>query len=468
MIKSLRIQNFKSWKDTGEIELAPLTVFFGTNSSGKSSIGQFLLLLKQTVENRDNKVVLNLGGDKESPVNLGSFSELIHRGQKNSKLIFDIGWDIEKDKIEIKPGKKNEKVLPIKFSAEIGYESGIMKLYSFKYLFKNDVLISAKRSEGDNNLFAIDKISPIIKKNRGIFKKEIGKFYMFPDTLDSLFEKPDIIRNLNYSISDLLSNIFYLGPIRISPERMYLWPGNAPYDVGFRGEHTVAALMGAEKNKLKIISPKLGIYSKEFSKVITNWLGSDGDGLGLIKDFKIERIRDSKESKEVELKISTYKGSPEVNLTDVGFGISQVLPVIVQCYYAPMNSTILLEQPELHLHPKAQTGLADLFLDVVESKTSDKQDRNIQLVVESHSEHFLTRLQRRIAEDETNQLKEKVSLYFCSNENGESKIEKLEINKFGDIQNWPTDFFGDTLGETLSRAEAGSKKRKEASKNEKK
>lgn len=149
----------------------------------------------------------------------------------------------------------------------------------------------------------------------------------------------------------------------------------------------------------------------------------------------------------------------EVNLSDVGFGVSQVLPVIVQCYYAPNNSTIILEQPELHLHPNAQTGLADLFLDVIDSQSSDRTPRNIQLLVESHSEHFLNRLQRRIAEDQTGGLQEKVKLYFCSNEKGESKIEELRLNEYGQIENWPKDFFGDPLGEVLEREEASSKKR---------
>ena len=92
------------------------------------------------------------------------------------------------------------------------------------------------------------------------------------------------------------------------------------------------------------------------------------------------------------------KGSKDwVDLPDVGFGISQVLPVLVQCFYAPPRSIIVIEQPEIHLHPSAQSALADVMIDVINSKENGN-DRNIQLIIETHSEHFLRRLQRRIAE----------------------------------------------------------------------
>ena len=76
MLKQLRIKNFKGWKDTGLIRMAPITLFFGANRSGKSSIGQFLMMLKQTVESPDRKVVFYTGG-KNSAVQLGSYQEMV-------------------------------------------------------------------------------------------------------------------------------------------------------------------------------------------------------------------------------------------------------------------------------------------------------------------------------------------------------------------------------------------------------
>src|SRR6266853_4478265 len=86
MITRLRAQNFKSWKDTGELRLAPLTGLFGTNSSGKTSILQVLLMLKQTVESSDPNRVLNLGGDEKSAVDLGTFVDVIFGHQSDALL----------------------------------------------------------------------------------------------------------------------------------------------------------------------------------------------------------------------------------------------------------------------------------------------------------------------------------------------------------------------------------------------
>ena len=100
-----------------------------------------------------------------------------------------------------------------------------------------------------------------------------------------------------------------------------------------------------------------------------------------------------------------------------------------------------MEQPGIHLHPKAQAQLADLFLEVI-------TERNLQILVESHSEHLLTRLQRRVAEKQIGQ--DDVTLYFCRNTDGVSTIEQLEIDELGDIKNWPENFFGDVMGDMFA------------------
>ena len=115
------------------------------------------------------------------------------------------------------------------------------------------------------------------------------------------------------------------------------------------------------------------------------------------------------------------------------------------CYYVEEGSVLLLEQPELHLHPSAQAWLADIFIDVV-------NNRRVQIIVESHSEHFLRRLQRRIAEEKIDN--DKTALYFCSADNSASRTERLDVDMFGDITNWPKDFFGDEMGELAAKTEA--------------
>jgi len=142
--------------------------------------------------------------------------------------------------------------------------------------------------------------------------------------------------------------------------------------------------------------------------------------------------------------------SPEASLTDVGFGVSQILPALVLLYYVPEGSTVLMEQPEIHLHPSVQSGLADVILKVA-------QTRNVQVIVESHSEHFLRRLQRLVAEEKSDP--EEVKLYFCENNNGRSELHDLKLNIFGEIENWPDNFFGDELGEVAAIKKASLSRR---------
>ena len=129
----------------------------------------------------------------------------------------------------------------------------------------------------------------------------------------------------------------------------------------------------------------------------------------------------------------------------MGIGVSQVLPVLVLCYYVPEGSTIILEQPELHLHPSVQAGLADVFIDCIEN-------RGLQIILESHSEHMLRRLQRRIAEEKFD--RQCAALYFCEQSGGVSSIINLEVDLFGQIRNRPDDFFGDLLGEMVAAFDA--------------
>jgi predicted ATPase len=153
-------------------------------------------------------------------------------------------------------------------------------------------------------------------------------------------------------------------------------------------------------------------------------------------DFQIVPISEVKQLYQVNIKT---KGSKNwVDICDVGFGVSQILPIIALCYFAPHGSMIIIEQPEIHLHPKVQSGLGDLLIDAALS-------RNIQFVIESHSEHLLTRIQRRIAEEKIDD--KEIKINFCNLVDGESVLEELEVDDFGEISNWPENFFGDEMEE---------------------
>jgi predicted ATPase len=167
--------------------------------------------------------------------------------------------------------------------------------------------------------------------------------------------------------------------------------------------------------------------------------------LGLISSFKVEAVDDRQTLYRVLVQRSP--DSAPVLLTDVGFGVSQVLPVLVLLAYAPEGATVLLEQPEIHLHPAVQSGLADVIIEAAKV-------RNIQVVVESHSEHLLMRLQRRVAEKEIGRgitiEPDDCYLYFCASRGGASVIERLNMDPYGNITNWPDDFFGNSFQEAAA------------------
>ena len=172
----------------------------------------------------------------------------------------------------------------------------------------------------------------------------------------------------------------------------------------------------------------------------------------MIESFTVDQISEQ----FYKVKVCAKGSKNGVDLPDVGFGVSQVLPVLVECFYAQPGSIILMEQPEIHLHPSAQSALADVMIDVINSRENGV-NRNIQLIIETHSEHFLRRLQRRIAEDVVSQ--EKVSAYFANVTKRPATLDPLQIDMFGSIKNWPENFFGDEIGDITGQANAAMKKR---------
>jgi predicted ATPase len=216
--------------------------------------------------------------------------------------------------------------------------------------------------------------------------------------------------------------------------------------VGWSGERAIEALLAAKDRK---ISPGPRKHAWPSQELVAAWLKQ----MALLDSFDARSIAEHR--KEYEVVVRTRGSSEEVNLTDVGFGISQVLPVIVGCFYAAPHSTILLEQPELHLHPAVQSEMGDLFIEAIHARQGGV-DRSIQFIIESHSEHFLHRLQRRMAEGGLKQ--EDVALYFCKNGVGESLLEPLDLDPCGNITNWPDGFFGDDMGDLVAMTEAAAKR----------
>jgi predicted ATPase len=154
--------------------------------------------------------------------------------------------------------------------------------------------------------------------------------------------------------------------------------------MGRKGEKVIDAILSSRdrSENFKLAKKKKKATLEE---CIAHWLKE----LKLIEEFDVKPV--AKGSNLYQVQVRRQDTSHPVLITDVGFGISQILPVLALCYYVPEGSTVVLEQPEIHLHPSVQSGLADVFIEVIKT-------RSIQIILESHSEHLLRRLQRRIAE----------------------------------------------------------------------
>ena len=456
MLKQLRIQNFKGWKDTAPILMAPISLFFGANSSGKSSIGQFLMMLKQTVESSDRKSVFH-PGSKNSAVQLGSYQEMVFHRDPENKISFEYEWTLPTTtKFKDSNSGQSYEYSAISFDAEAGLvnkDQHTLVVDRFRYELKMDekksLSVGMVRKVDSKSEYKVEATDISLKRNKGrVWSPGVPvRFYGFPDEVVAYHQNSDFVQELNLQHEKLFRSICYLGPLRTKAERLYSWTGMEPESVGYAGENTVAAILAARTRKISMGYKKL---TRPFEQIIAMKLKE----MSLIEEFKVNPI--SQQRQEYEVKVRTNGSKDWVDLPDVGFGISQVLPVLVQCFYAPANSIIIMEQPEIHLHPNAQSALADVMIDVINSRENGK-DRNIQLIIETHSEHFLRRLQRRIAENQISE--EKVSAYFANVSRTPAKLEPLQIDMFGNIQNWPENFFGDEMADITGQAKAAMKKR---------
>lgn len=424
MITELRAQNFKSWQDTGELRFAPITGFFGANSSGKTSILQVLLMLKQTVELPGEWNEPLYSGNERSLVNLGSFDDAIHQHNSNLNLGVSVSW---KTSEEIKIDEH--------LTDSIAFSTSIGKRYNHPVLESCSYTANGQCWELERDQVGCMLKFPDFLVKSGYSAYAGGSIPAFPYRFYGI-ELPDdldaTLLPLIDSLEILFKRILYLGPLRDNPRPNYNWTGRPPEGVGRHGEEMVAALFSSR------------LQSSNLDDHVPKWLQS----LGLIHSYRLAPV--PRTQKDYEFLVTVHKGGPEVRLTDVGFGVSQVLPVLVLCYYAPEGSILILEQPEAHLHPKVQSELADVLIDVV-------KNRNIQIILESHSEHLLHRVMLRTAEEQL--CVDDTALYFCQINDGVSEIEPLQVDEYGNIGNWPQEFFGDVTGDLIKQGRAEMNRR---------
>lgn len=458
MIKTLRIKNFKGWKDTGVINFAPITLFMGSNSSGKSSIGQFLMLLKQSCTSADRRTVLFLG-DSTSVVELGGPVEMLYEHNIDEMLEFEYSWQLPAP-MRLAITADDENLQDIEFDAITFFnqiavhdkEIQTLEVEKLQYALQNKDMplfsIGMDRVQKASSARAYKTITSDydIKRfpGRAWEMPSPYRFYGFPEEMITYHKNAFFTLQLNNAHENFFSRINYLGPLREKAERHYRWTGFIPGNVGPSGKDTILALLAARTEKRRYnFMPKQPYISLD--EVIARALKD----MGLVDEFVVQRVTSDRQ--DYEVKVKTKGSNTLTDVPDVGFGISQVLPVLVQLYYAPANSIIIMEQPELHLHPKAQSALADLMIQAISAR-ENAAPRNIQLIIETHSEHFLRRFQRRIAEKKLNE--GSFAAYFANSDTCPTTLEPLEFNLFGEIVNWPKNFFGDLNGDIFAQTSA--------------
>ena len=441
MLRRVTFGNFKSWPKA-DIGFGPITGFFGTNSSGKTSLIQFLLLLKQTKDATDRGISLELNGPY---VNLGVYRDMIHRHNEDQRLSWSLVMERSKDLDLIDPSGK--RTATIARSRELEIESAVSAqdqgAVSTELTYRlGDMAFSLAPKGIDERDFELtaegSEFAFVRTQGRPWRLPGPVKSYAFPDQARTYYQNASFLSDIEAAYEEQIDNLFYLGPLREYPQRDYLWARSKPQDVGLRGEKAIHAILAATAAG-EVRNVRYKAHYQPFQEMIAHWLQE----MGLVHDFRVEEI--AKGSNRWQARVQIIKDGSVALLTDVGFGVSQVLPVVTLLQYVPEGSTVILEQPEIHLHPLAQANLADVIINAA-------THRQVQVILESHSEHLLLRLQRRITEEAVPA--DDIQLYFCTIPEGISKLEKLKLDLFGQIDNWPDNFMGDAFGETYAAEKA--------------
>jgi len=513
-MESLRLFNVKSFEDSGEIELKPITILVGKNSCGKSSLLRFPAVLKQTAIYGGLNPPVSFFGDT---IDYGNYEDIVYRKDTSQKISFSLAYsfdisgntriftddatmvighrdkktDVRKVTLTVTLSRNDKQVevdrvelcidnTPISCLTRNDNEEGYSLLLEGYYEKYNLVGINVNlHFNYDEVMF--DKFFPIYEGSEEVVQsiaKTIGLVIKNEQELEEivhlclrrklynpreqLFPKKDYseIITIYYAfvyshsimtlfhrlfVSEFSNRVAYIGPFRIVPERIYRDSESSKKDVGVRGENVSDILIyNSHSHGMSIVSKVSDLLKKYFGYTLS-----------------VEEL----ENQYYQI-ILTDAHSVKSNITDVGFGISQVLPIIMQiCLSAekaksgktPMiNDILLIEQPELHLHPAAQACLADLFEMCVSYNPQAK------LIIETHSEHLISKLQVLIADPDCHLDNSMVQiLYVDKDEDGSSYINNIGIKENGKFEKeWPEDFFdqGYKLSLQLMRKSAARKK----------
>lgn len=404
----------------------------GTNSSGKSSFIQLLLLLKQTLEDDSAQRTLFLGGkiypirnyldilkDKNEDNKLRvefvfNKSELVNYKDFPELSLYDVfDYDLH---IEIEFNLNGQQIIVSSFNVEIRSEAkpAIIKFENRadSYNIETNVAIFSDKLYG--NEYTIKKIN---------YSSFIPTDYEIENQDGTIVKEVPKLDGIKKILKDFFTNLNYIGPLRYGPQDIYSAIGNSD-SIGTNGENVAETFC-------ELSEKQTVFYKIEETEDNISFKRTEDTLLNAVKYWLCERFKlcadiySKKEADSYIIYVVSLSGIIST-IKHVGFGISQVLPIIVEGLRITENETFVLEQPELHLHPKVQSHLTDFLISLVE--------HGKKVIIETHSDHLITRLRRRIAEDLSNQLDDKVLLTFVEVGANDVLFRNIPIDDFGVIE----------------------------------
>ncbi|MFB2881439.1 AAA family ATPase [Floridanema aerugineum] len=401
-IDGISVRGYKSLYEECSIEVCPLTIIAGANSSGKSSIMQPLLLLKQTLEASYDPGALLLNGPN---VKFTSADQLLsHFSEKDRSDSFTIKIDINNyvgNNFLISTFTKQPKQ---------GIQVVRSTYHIVDHIADDEITISPEMNHQE--LLKIiphwlpDQYLPSLEWNvsrvRGFLELKQGDGLLFSSTLSSDFQQQ-------------IRRLIHVPGLRGNPERTY--------------------------NTTAVGQEFPGTFENYVASVISHWQNTEDDRL-IKLEANLEKLGltwkvDAKQLNDVqiELRVSRLPRSSEasdmVSIADVGLGVSQTLPVLVALLVAEPGQLVYLEQPEIHLHPRAQVALAEIL--------TYAANRGVRVVLETHSELLLLAVQSLVAEGKLSP--ELVKLHwFKRREDGVTEVSSTDLDATGAFGDWPEDF----------------------------
>ena len=399
-ITKIAVKGFKSIVEECEIDIRPLTILAGANSSGKSSIMQPLLMLKQTLEAPYDPGPLKIDGPNVQFTEVGQFlSKLV--GEEGADR-FQIGIESHEHEISrplttvFKKGRNGIEIVKMRTGIKSAAEP------AFSVFLNLHPGMSLEKAKAQVEQYPMSKDINGVKRSRcflGFVSEDGNGFY-------------DVVPTIGLHIF----NTIHLPGLRGNSERTYkLTSTEPPYSGTF--EHYAASIIHKwQKTKDERLEMVVGAL---------HTLGLTGKvGARKIGDVGIElQVGRLLHGKTAE--------SDMVNIADVGFGVSQVLPVLVAVIVAEPGQLVYLDQPELHLHPRAQVALARVLADAAK--------RGVRVVAETHSSLLLLGIQTLVAEGDLSPDLVKLH-WFTRNEDGVTEVNSVNLDEAGTYGDWPVDF----------------------------